>query len=338
MEWLLQLFSRNNQGPYPSPARENIGSAMTELRNKVQNALDEARMLVLGSQVLLGFEYRSVFESDFESLPVSTRYIKVGALTLMLLVLSLLLSPGPYHQIVERGEDTNRIHRFATMMMEIALLPFALALGVDIYVAVEKFGGRLPGIIAGLTTLFVALFFWYGLEIIARKKHAGETSEKSSNHMSIHSQSETKLNDKVKHVLTEARVVLPGSQALLGFQLATMLMDGFDKLPVSSKYIHFASLVAVTLSVILLMTPAAYHRLVERGENSEHFHRFAGKTLLAAMIPLALGISGDFLVVLRLVSGSFVIAIAAAVAFLVFTYGLWFGVTLYRREKPATPR
>jgi len=31
----------------------------------------------------------------------------------------------------------------------------------------------------------------------------------------------TKLKDKIKLVLTEARVVLPGAQALLGFQLIT---------------------------------------------------------------------------------------------------------------------
>src|SRR5437016_6224243 len=123
---------------------------MAELRDKVQNALDEARMLVLGSQVLLGFEYRSVFETGFETLPVQTRFIKIAALGLMLVTFTLLLSPGAYHQIVDNGEDTDRLHRFATRVMEIALLPFALALGIDIYVAVEKFGGRLPGLVAGM--------------------------------------------------------------------------------------------------------------------------------------------------------------------------------------------
>jgi len=53
------------------------------------------------------------------------------------------------------------------------------------------------------------------------------------------------------------------------------------------------------LAVILLLAPAAYHRIVERGETTEHRHQFASGMILAATIPLALGICGDFFVVLR---------------------------------------
>lgn len=37
----------------------------------------------------------------------------------------------------------------------------------------------------------------------------------------------------MEEVLTECRMVLPGAQALLGFQLAIVLMEAFDRLPVS---------------------------------------------------------------------------------------------------------
>lgn len=84
---------------------------------------------------------------------------------------------------------------------------------------------------------------------------------------------------------------------LLGFQFAALLIEGFEKLPQASKYVHFASLSFIALAIILMMTPAAFHRLVEQGENTEHFHRFASRTLLASMVPLALGITGDYYVV-----------------------------------------
>ena len=74
----------------------------------------------------------------------------------------------------------------------------------------------------------------------------------------------TTLKDKIEQVLTEARVVLPGVQALLGFQLSIMLMQGFESLPPSSRYIHLTSLALMTLSIILLISPAAYHRIVEQ--------------------------------------------------------------------------
>ena len=141
----------------------------------------------------------------------------------------------------------------------------------------------------------------------------------------------TELHDKIDQVLTEARVVLPGAQALLGFEFITILMEGFDKLPASSKYVHVISLGLIGLTVILLMTPAAYHRIVERGEDTEHFHRVASLLLLAAMIPLPMGICGDVYVVVQKVTESTTLGIASALLALSSFYGLWFGFTIYRR-------
>jgi hypothetical protein len=112
-----------------------------------------------------------------------------------------------------------------------------------------------------------------------------------------------------------------------------MLMEGFEKLPASSKYAHLASLALMALSVIFLMTPAAYHRIVERGEETEHFHRFASRMLLIAMLPLALGMCGDLFVVVRKITESAVAGILGAGIMLVFFYGLWFGYTFYQRGR-----
>ena len=35
---------------------------MTKLNEKIKAALDESRMLILGTQILLGFQFRGVFE------------------------------------------------------------------------------------------------------------------------------------------------------------------------------------------------------------------------------------------------------------------------------------
>ena len=143
----------------------------------------------------------------------------------------------------------------------------------------------------------------------------------------------TKLKDKIEHALTEARVVLPGAQALLGFQLVSTLMEAFEKLPASSKYTHLVSLGLLALTVILLMAPAAYHRIVEEGQDTEHFHRIASRFLIAAMIPLGLAICGDLFVVVRKVTESATAAITASALALLFFYGLWFGYTIYRRSR-----
>ncbi|MEN3331719.1 MAG: hypothetical protein V7641_1084 [Blastocatellia bacterium] len=308
---------------------------MAQIKDKVQNALDETRMLILGSQVLLGFQFRSVFEKGFETLPEHARYLKLGGLGLMTIAVGLLMAPGAYHQIVERGEDNSRIHRFTTGIAEIALLPFALGFGIDMFVAAEKLMAQTLAVVAGLLMTLVALFFWYGIEMMHKLAHQPVAKEKQEMEKQEPQKSSggTKIKDKIKHVLTEARVVLPGAQTLLGFQFIVFLMESFDKLPDSSKYLHFAALSLVALSIVLLMTPAAYHRIAERGEETEHFHRYASRILLAAMVPLALGLSIDFFIVARKVIESTGLAAALALALLGLFYGLWFGFTAYRRRQ-----
>jgi DMSO reductase anchor subunit len=306
---------------------------MAQLKNKVQNALNEGRMLILGSQVLLGFQFRSVFEPGFDKLPEHSQYLKLVGLALMLISIALLMWPAAYHRIVADGEDTEDVHSFTSTVMDWALLPFALGLSLDIFTATEKVAGETAAIVSGIIGGLVALTFWYGFPFIRRGARAPRIKEKQEMDEQKQESEESKVTDKIKHVLTEARMVLPGAQALLGFQLVTFLMEAFEKLPASSKYIHLVSLALVALSIVLLMTPAAYHRIVERGEETEHFHRFASRILVAAMVPLALGVCGDLFVVARKVTSSAEFALAASVFMLFVFYGLWFGFTVYLRGK-----
>jgi hypothetical protein len=311
---------------------------MAKLKNKVKNALDEARMLVLGAQVLVGFQMRSVFEKGFDSLPVVSQALKLMGLGLLLVVVGLIIAPSSYHRLVERGEDTHEIHRYTSKMMDWALLPFALGLGIDLYVSTQKIIGWKAGAGAGLFGALVAATFWYGLEFYMRRERADEIGEaQKESEMEEEKDSKggknSKLADKIQHVLTECRVVLPGVQALLGFQFIVILTESFDKLPSSSKYVHLAALGLNALAIVLLITPAAYHRMVERGEETEHFHRFASKILVAALVPLALGMAGDVYVVVQKVTDSLLISVVSALVLLAIFWELWFGLPLYRRTQ-----
>lgn len=105
----------------------------------------------------------------------------------------------------------------------------------------------------------------------------------------------TSLDERITQMLTEARVVLPGVQALLGFQLASVISQSFEKLPASSKAVHAASLGCITVAVILLIAPAAFHRIVFSGQDTEEVHRFGSWFVTCATVPLAFGLSGDIL-------------------------------------------
>src|SRR5438045_3389610 len=47
-----------------------------ELSKKVKTALDETRMLILGAQILLGFELRSAFSEGFDKLSGHSRHLE----------------------------------------------------------------------------------------------------------------------------------------------------------------------------------------------------------------------------------------------------------------------
>src|SRR5205085_10678101 len=133
-----------------------------------------------------------------------------------------------------------------------------------------------------------------------------------------------KLEYRIVQVLIEARVVLPGALALVGFQLAITLMGAYEKLPQASKKLHLVAIVADVLVVIFLMAPAAYHRIVERGEDTERFHRFASAMVLLALAALPFGFALDLAVVVRKQTGSVADAGIAGAGARAFCYGLWF--------------
>ena len=281
-------------------------------------------MLVLVVQVLLGFDYRAVFEPGFESLPLSLQYTKLGSLAAQLLVLGLLLAIPSYHRLVEDGENTEAFCVVIRKLMIWSLPPFALSLGGEFAVPGYKLFGLVGGICSGVGASAIAYFFWHIFPKLSRRKGTEQSMNKKES---------VSLTDKIKQTLTESRVVLPGTQALLGFQLITFLTQSFEKLPYQLRIAHSVALTFTGIIAILLMTPPAYHRIAEAGEASAHFHRLASRFLVAAMVFLALGLAVDFYVVLAKVTQSLFWATTFSASALLLLYGFWFVYPLVARRR-----
>ena len=112
-----------------------------------------------------------------------------------------------------------------------------------------------------------------------------------------------------------------------------MMMSSFEQLPQSSKVLHLVSLCLVGASTVLLMAPAAFHRIVERGEDTERFHTFASAMVLAAMAALGPAFSIELAIVTRKLTGTVAPAAAAGAGALACFYGAWFGLTLVLRAR-----
>ena len=71
---------------------------------------------------------------------------------------------------------------------------------------------------------------------------------------------EESTSQVTSHLLEECRMVLPGIQALFGFQLIAVFNGKFWELPEGHRLLHLLAIDSVATSVALVMTPAAYHR------------------------------------------------------------------------------
>src|SRR5215217_4236564 len=133
------------------------------------------------------------------------------------------------------------------------------------------------------------------------------------------------LAEAISHLLEECRMVLPGIQALFGFQLIAVFNSGFGQLlSAGAQRLHLVAVTLVVVAIALVMAPAAYHRQAEPYSVTEHFLSVSSNLLLWSMLPLALGICLDVYLVGRLVLGSRVAAGALAGALLAVVGVLWF--------------
>ncbi len=299
---------------------------MTSVKTKVNYALSETRTLILGAQILLGFQFSAVFHPGFDRLAAPGRWLDMAALGCMVITVTLLMAPGPFHRLAESEMADERLHRFTTRVAETALLPFGVAIALDVFIVAERvLSGPASGLLGAAVAGFAGLS-WYGAEMVQRERRGAGSGQGERK-----DQGSDSLQERIQTLLTETRVVLPGAQAMLGFQFVAFLSDAFDRLPESSKLLHFASLAAMALAMILLMAPAAYHRVAARGEEREDVDRFGSAVMLAALVPLALGLAGDVAVVMRQVAQAASAEIAAGAATFAVFLGFWFGMPLLSR-------
>lgn len=287
-----------------------------KLEQQLKIALSDTRLLILGAQVLFGFQFNAAFQEMFSSLTPLPRAFSSAGLMLLVIAIGLLITPSMAHRIVERGEDSVRVLKLATGCGGWALIPLAIALAFDFFIALERIGGALAGVFGAIFFFSLAASCWFVIQFwlrAGRKIMPGTESRKAP-----------PLDAQVDQLLTEARVIIPGAQALLGFQLAVTLTRAFEQLPLETKIVHAAALCCVGLAIVLVMAPASLHRIAFGGQNDPDFVKIGSWFVIAAPLPLALGIAFDAYVAasraLASVAGATILAAAAIIALLGFWY------------------
>src|SRR3569833_1530766 len=241
-------------------AHEHSSEREMKLADALKTSLDELRMQMLGLQVLFGFQFQGIFQDHFEAVDAFGRATDAAGLGFTIIALAIMLAICCQHRLVEGGEDSPRLFYASKRYANAALLPLAASIGCNLFVASEvPFGASAAAILAFL--LFaVAILGWYVFGIILRWRWQIDSDEAPM-------QSATPLHSKIEQMLTECRIILPGAQALLGFQFVVMLTKAFGELPPSVQHVHLIALISLALSIVALLAPAAIHRLTYAGKD-----------------------------------------------------------------------
>lgn len=134
------------------------------------------------------------------------------------------------------------------------------------------------------------------------------------------------LEEEATHATDEARMVLPGVQAILGFQLIAVFNQRFEELSESDQLLHLLAFFLVALAMGLIMAPAAYHRQVERGCITRRFVDLTSLFLSLALVPLLLGLALDAYILVWLITHSAATSLWGALAVATVLGALWFGL------------
>lgn len=294
------------------------------LQRKVKTALDEVRLLILGVQIFLGFQFNLMFRQDLTQLPAQYRVLDVIALACMIFACGLLMTPPLQHRLVEGGRATARILRITTWFAAGSLVVFALGLAVDMFMLLGHLYRAIVGIAAACASFGLAMFGWFAIGWRLRRRLGNAPMDSDE-------QDDPSLETKVEQLLTEARVIIPGGQALLGFQMIAIYTQAFAKLDSPIKTLHVAALLMTGLAVIMLMAPAAIHRIGFSGQDSLEFHRIGSILVTGASFPLASGLALDTFVAVKVAGGQTSEALPVAVAMFLTLSLLWYAFPVIAR-------
>jgi hypothetical protein len=138
------------------------------------------------------------------------------------------------------------------------------------------------------------------------------------------SKEELPLSKAAQFLLEECRMVLPGIQALFGFQLIAVFNPSFSQLlDRDERLLHLIAISLSAVAIALIMTPAAFHRQTAPRDVTEKFIWLASLLLLWSMWPLLAAFCIDFYLIAKIIGeGLFASLLTTAIVGVFVT--LWF--------------
>lgn len=133
------------------------------------------------------------------------------------------------------------------------------------------------------------------------------------------------LKEQLRSVLEEARMVLPGVQALFGFQLISVFSPGFlRELTEDEQKLHLLAISWCVLAIACAIAPAAFHRQKEKDQASDSLVRLGGRFLAWSLAFVICAMVLDFYVLARVLTQDRGFALLSSIGVAVVLTILWF--------------
>jgi len=133
-------------------------------------------------------------------------------------------------------------------------------------------------------------------------------------------------------LLEELRSLIPGAEVLFGFLLAIRFTREFSALTTFQEYVYYITLLATATALVMLLAPAAFHRLRFREGDKELMLRKGNREAIAGTAAIGIAFTGVLFLVTDLVF-SIPVAVAVSAASFALTAWRWWAIALFRKAK-----
>ena len=140
------------------------------------------------------------------------------------------------------------------------------------------------------------------------------------------------LEREHRELLEELRSLIPGAEVLFGFLLAIRFTREFSALTTLQEYVYYVTLLATATALVMLLAPAAFHRLRFREGDKELMLQKGNREAIAGTAAIGIAFTGVLFLVTDLVF-SIPVAVAVAAAFFALTAWRWWAIALFRKAR-----
>jgi predicted membrane channel-forming protein YqfA (hemolysin III family) len=143
---------------------------------------------------------------------------------------------------------------------------------------------------------------------------------------------EQRLDRELIELLNELRVTLAGVTVLLGFLLTVPFTNRFDKLNSLQRNTLMVAFFSTAASVVMLVAPAAFHRLRWRAKDKEALLTTSNRLAIAGLICLSVS-TGSVVLLFSELFFSTGVAVLITIVVTSTIAVLWFGLAILRATR-----